>query len=232
MVILLTFLGLFLLFFRCLPRGKLSLFARKTLNGKSTRWGEQGSVQLTVFNYKSRRHLTGLVCVNFHLILMRNHWCHKNNIICRTESISTNELNQKLTVIGQNPKIIKNMNWIQNQKSHMTKWFQIICFQILPTTGNWQYFVSIRMVAEICAIKWPCCLQILNFVRCERLFFLQGHVVNSKRASLSQNSINRLVCLSNWLNVNYWTTKNCFHIAVVRVGRMGYVPAYGGNGNM
>ncbi|KAK7913165.1 hypothetical protein WMY93_013376 [Mugilogobius chulae] len=36
-------------------------------------------------------------------------------------------------------------------------------------------------------------------VPCERLFSLAGHVVQKKRASLSSEHVNNLVCLSNWL---------------------------------
>ncbi|KAI4826882.1 hypothetical protein KUCAC02_030312 [Chaenocephalus aceratus] len=38
-------------------------------------------------------------------------------------------------------------------------------------------------------------------VPCERLFSLSGHIVQQKRASLSPHNVNKLVCLSNWLNV-------------------------------
>ncbi|XP_058619761.1 E3 SUMO-protein ligase ZBED1-like [Onychostoma macrolepis] len=38
-------------------------------------------------------------------------------------------------------------------------------------------------------------------VPCERLFSLSGHIVQKKRATLSPDNVNRLVCLSNWLNV-------------------------------
>ncbi|XP_019713457.1 zinc finger BED domain-containing protein 1-like [Hippocampus comes] len=37
-------------------------------------------------------------------------------------------------------------------------------------------------------------------VPCERLFSLAGHIVTKKRAALSSENVNRLVCLSNWLN--------------------------------
>ena len=37
-------------------------------------------------------------------------------------------------------------------------------------------------------------------VPCERLFSLSGHVVQKKRAALSSENVNRLVCLSNWLS--------------------------------
>lgn len=37
-------------------------------------------------------------------------------------------------------------------------------------------------------------------VPCERLFSLAGHIVQKKRASLSSENVNNLVCLSNWLN--------------------------------
>jgi len=37
-------------------------------------------------------------------------------------------------------------------------------------------------------------------VPCERLFSLSGHIVSKKRASLSSENVNRLVCLSNWLS--------------------------------
>ena len=37
-------------------------------------------------------------------------------------------------------------------------------------------------------------------VPCELLFSLSGHVVNNKRASLSPDNTNRLVCLRIWLN--------------------------------
>lgn len=36
-------------------------------------------------------------------------------------------------------------------------------------------------------------------VPCERLFSLAGHIVQKKRASLSSENVNNLVCLSNWL---------------------------------
>ncbi|XP_071754854.1 E3 SUMO-protein ligase ZBED1-like, partial [Centroberyx gerrardi] len=36
-------------------------------------------------------------------------------------------------------------------------------------------------------------------VPCERLFSLSGHIVQKKRAALSSDNVNRLVCLSNWL---------------------------------
>ena len=35
-------------------------------------------------------------------------------------------------------------------------------------------------------------------VPCERLFSLAGHIVQKKRSALSSESINKLVCLSNW----------------------------------
>ncbi|XP_030247727.1 zinc finger BED domain-containing protein 1-like [Sparus aurata] len=38
-------------------------------------------------------------------------------------------------------------------------------------------------------------------VPCERLFSLSGHIIQKKRAALSPDNVNRLVCLSNWLNV-------------------------------
>uniref|UniRef100_A0A8C1D0C7 Uncharacterized protein n=2 Tax=Cyprinus carpio TaxID=7962 RepID=A0A8C1D0C7_CYPCA len=38
-------------------------------------------------------------------------------------------------------------------------------------------------------------------VPCERLFSLSGHIIQKKRATLSPDNVNRLVCLSNWLNV-------------------------------
>nr|XP_055040804.1 E3 SUMO-protein ligase ZBED1-like [Misgurnus anguillicaudatus] len=37
-------------------------------------------------------------------------------------------------------------------------------------------------------------------IPCERLFSLSGHVVQKKRAALSSENVNRLVCLSNWLS--------------------------------
>ncbi|XP_039519490.1 E3 SUMO-protein ligase ZBED1-like [Pimephales promelas] len=37
-------------------------------------------------------------------------------------------------------------------------------------------------------------------VPCERLFSLSGHIVQKKRASLSPDNVNKLVCLSCWLN--------------------------------
>jgi zinc finger BED domain-containing protein 1 (E3 SUMO-protein ligase ZBED1) len=37
-------------------------------------------------------------------------------------------------------------------------------------------------------------------VPCERLFSVSGYVVNKKRASLEPANVNKLVCLSNWLN--------------------------------
>lgn len=37
-------------------------------------------------------------------------------------------------------------------------------------------------------------------VPCERLFSLSGHVIQKKRASLSSANVERLVCLSSWLN--------------------------------
>ncbi len=36
-------------------------------------------------------------------------------------------------------------------------------------------------------------------VPCERLFSLASHIVQKKRASLSSENVNNLVCLSNWL---------------------------------
>ncbi|KAL1006608.1 hypothetical protein UPYG_G00074390 [Umbra pygmaea] len=36
-------------------------------------------------------------------------------------------------------------------------------------------------------------------VPCERLFSLSGHIVQKKRAALSPDNVNRLVCVSNWL---------------------------------
>lgn len=36
-------------------------------------------------------------------------------------------------------------------------------------------------------------------VPCERLFSLSGHIVQKKRAALSSENVNRLVCLSDWL---------------------------------
>ncbi|KAJ7985047.1 hypothetical protein DPEC_G00361090 [Dallia pectoralis] len=40
-------------------------------------------------------------------------------------------------------------------------------------------------------------------VPCERLFSLAGNVVQKKRAALSSENVNRLVCLSNWLKEKY-----------------------------
>ena len=37
-------------------------------------------------------------------------------------------------------------------------------------------------------------------VPCERFVSLSGHVVQKKRAALSSDNVNRLVCLSNWLS--------------------------------
>ena len=37
-------------------------------------------------------------------------------------------------------------------------------------------------------------------VPCERLFSLSGHIVQKRRASLSPENVNRLVCLNNWLS--------------------------------
>uniref|UniRef100_A0A3P9B7T1 BED-type domain-containing protein n=1 Tax=Maylandia zebra TaxID=106582 RepID=A0A3P9B7T1_9CICH len=37
-------------------------------------------------------------------------------------------------------------------------------------------------------------------VPCERLFSLSGHIIQKKRASLSLDNVNRIVCLSNWLS--------------------------------
>ncbi|KAL4009365.1 hypothetical protein ACER0C_003217 [Sarotherodon galilaeus] len=37
-------------------------------------------------------------------------------------------------------------------------------------------------------------------VPCERLFSLSGHIIQKKRASLSSDNVNRIVCLSNWLS--------------------------------
>ncbi|MGL5599041.1 MAG: hAT family dimerization domain-containing protein [Aeromonas sp.] len=39
-------------------------------------------------------------------------------------------------------------------------------------------------------------------VPCERLFSLAGHIVQKKRVSLSSESVNDLVCLSNWLGAD------------------------------
>ena len=36
-------------------------------------------------------------------------------------------------------------------------------------------------------------------VHCERLFSLSGHIIQKKRAALSPDNVNRLICLSNWL---------------------------------
>lgn len=36
-------------------------------------------------------------------------------------------------------------------------------------------------------------------VPCERLFSLPGNIVQKKRATLSSNNVNKLVCLSDWL---------------------------------
>lgn len=38
-------------------------------------------------------------------------------------------------------------------------------------------------------------------VPCEWLFSLSGHIVQKKRAALAPDNVNRLVCLSSWLNV-------------------------------
>ncbi|XP_063746020.1 uncharacterized protein LOC134868673 [Eleginops maclovinus] len=38
-------------------------------------------------------------------------------------------------------------------------------------------------------------------VPCERLLSLSGHIIQKKRASLSPENVNKLVCLSNWLKV-------------------------------
>ncbi len=38
-------------------------------------------------------------------------------------------------------------------------------------------------------------------VSCERLFSLSGHIIQKKRASMSPENVNKLVCLSNWLSV-------------------------------
>jgi zinc finger BED domain-containing protein 1 (E3 SUMO-protein ligase ZBED1) len=38
-------------------------------------------------------------------------------------------------------------------------------------------------------------------VPCERLFSLSGNILNKKRASLSTDNVNKLVCLSNWLHL-------------------------------
>ncbi len=38
-------------------------------------------------------------------------------------------------------------------------------------------------------------------VPCERLFSLSGHIIQKKRATLSPDNVNRLVCLSNLLYV-------------------------------
>jgi zinc finger BED domain-containing protein 1 (E3 SUMO-protein ligase ZBED1) len=37
-------------------------------------------------------------------------------------------------------------------------------------------------------------------VPCERLFSVSGYIVNKKRASLEPTNVDKLVCLSNWLN--------------------------------
>ncbi|KAL4007732.1 hypothetical protein ACER0C_001584 [Sarotherodon galilaeus] len=37
-------------------------------------------------------------------------------------------------------------------------------------------------------------------VPCERLFSLSGHIIQKKRASLSSDNVNRIICLSNWLS--------------------------------
>ncbi|KAJ8364362.1 hypothetical protein SKAU_G00131930 [Synaphobranchus kaupii] len=39
-------------------------------------------------------------------------------------------------------------------------------------------------------------------VPCKRLFSLSGHIIQKKRASMSPENVNKLVCLSNWLNAN------------------------------
>ena len=71
------------------------------------------------------------------------------------------------------------------------------------------------MLAEMCSITRPCYQATFKYlsspaasVPCERLFSISGHVVNKKRASLPPDNINRLVCLSNWINmINYGLTK-------------------------
>ena len=45
-------------------------------------------------------------------------------------------------------------------------------------------------------------------VPCERLFCISEQVENSKHASMSPDNINRLVCLSNWLNMDTYATKD------------------------
>lgn len=42
-------------------------------------------------------------------------------------------------------------------------------------------------------------------VPCERLFSLSGHIIQKKRALLSSDNVNRLVCLSNWLSAKKGT---------------------------
>ncbi|KAE8295701.1 hypothetical protein D5F01_LYC06636 [Larimichthys crocea] len=38
-------------------------------------------------------------------------------------------------------------------------------------------------------------------VPCERLFSLSGHIIQKKRASLTPDNVNKLVCLNNWLHL-------------------------------
>lgn len=46
-------------------------------------------------------------------------------------------------------------------------------------------------------LSWPA--SPATSVKCERLFSLAGHIATKKRAALSSENMNRLVCLSNWL---------------------------------
>uniref|UniRef100_A0A3Q3AW85 Zinc finger BED domain-containing protein 1-like n=1 Tax=Kryptolebias marmoratus TaxID=37003 RepID=A0A3Q3AW85_KRYMA len=47
-------------------------------------------------------------------------------------------------------------------------------------------------------------------VPCERLFSLSGHIIQKKRATLSSSNVERLVCLSSWLNAQQPDKEGCF----------------------
>ena len=61
----------------------------------------------------------------------------------------------------------------------------------------WRVHAETHKVAATLALKYlgsPA-----TSVPSERLFSMSGHIVNKKRASLSADTVNELVCLNNWL---------------------------------